>query len=155
MRHPSLLPLSHDHHHGLALALRCRKQALGQLKPMGAAGLRLRAAECLDFYRNHLVGHFQVEEEVLFPALREALPQCTALIDELVGEHERLHQLVARLEAGTGLAKEIFDLGDLLEAHIRKEERQLFPLFEKQLEAGRAEAIGAEIAKRLARGEGS
>ena len=45
MRHPSLLLLSHDHHHGLALALRCRKQGLGQIKPMGAEGLRERAKE--------------------------------------------------------------------------------------------------------------
>lgn len=115
----------------------------------------MRAEECRDFYRNNLVGHFQAEEEVLFPALREAVPHCAALIEELLSEHERLHRLVPQLEAAIGLAKAIFDLGDLLEAHIRKEERQLFPLFEKQLEAGRAEAIGAEIAKRLARGDGS
>jgi hemerythrin-like domain-containing protein len=40
----------------------------------------------------------------------------------------------------------IFDLGDLLERHIRREERELFPLFEQH-----AEVIGAdEIAERLA-----
>jgi len=39
----------------------------------------------------------------------------------------------------------IFDLGDLLERHIRREERELFPLFEQH-----AEIIGAdEIAERL------
>ena len=65
MRHPSLIALSHDHHHGLALALRCRKQALGQLKPMGAAGLRQRAAEFLAFYADNLLAHFKAEEEVL------------------------------------------------------------------------------------------
>lgn len=41
MRHPSLVRLSHDHHHGLALALRCRKQALGQIRPMGVRGFIL------------------------------------------------------------------------------------------------------------------
>ena len=71
MRHPSLVLLSHDHHHGLALALRCRKQALGQIKPMGAEGLRARAQEFLDFYRDNLVAHFKAEEEVLFPLMRE------------------------------------------------------------------------------------
>ena len=74
MRHPSLIPLSHDHHHGLALALRCRKQALGQLKPMGAAGLRERAAEFLEFYRSNLALHFRAEEEALFPPMRAVLP---------------------------------------------------------------------------------
>src|SRR6185503_4309767 len=70
MRHPSLLPLSHDHHHGLALALRCRKQALGQIKPMGAVGLKERADEVLSFFRNNLIAHFGAEEEFLFPFMR-------------------------------------------------------------------------------------
>ena len=57
-RNQSLVALSHDHHHGLALALRCRKQALGQLKPMGAAGLAERAQEFLNFYNSNLARHF-------------------------------------------------------------------------------------------------
>ena len=153
-RHPSLIPLSHDHHHGLALALRCRKQALGQLKPIGAAGLRERAGEFVAFYTNNLQAHFLAEEEVLFPALRAALPETAAVIDELIRDHAALRQAVPQLEAGTGLAKLVFDLGDLLERHIRKEERELFPLFERHVESLPAEAIGAELAKILAAGAG-
>src|SRR5512139_1070990 len=100
MRHPSLLPLSHDHHHGLALALRCRKQALGQLKPMGAAGLRERAKEFIDFYRVNLCRHFRAEEEILFPLMRTAMPVSAAMLDELLAQHEQLRQAVAQLEAG-------------------------------------------------------
>ena len=149
MRHASLIALSHDHHRGLALALRCRKQALGQLKPMGATGLKLRAEECLDFYKKNLVGHFGAEEEILFPAMRAAAPESAVLIEELLSQHAQLQRLMPQLEAGTGLAKLIFDLGDLLEAHIRKEERELFPLFEIHMEASQAESIGAEINERL------
>src|SRR5678816_2603823 len=130
MRHSSLVLLSHDHHHGLALALRCRKQALGQLKPMGAAGLRERAKEFVDFYRINLIAHFRAEEEILFPLMRAAVPGSAALLDELLGQHEQFRQAVPKLEAGSGLAKFIFDVGDLLERHIRREERELFPLFE-------------------------
>ena len=82
MRHPSLVLLSQDHHHGLALALRCRKQALGQLKPMGAAGLRERAKEFGDFYRINLIAHFRAEEEILLPFMRRLVPGCAALLDE-------------------------------------------------------------------------
>jgi len=152
MRHPSLVLLSHDHHHGLALALRCRKQALGQLKPMGAAGLRERAKEFADFYRINLIAHFRAEEEILFPLMRAALPGSAALLDELLGQHEQLCQAVPRLEAGRGLAKLIFDLGDLLEGHIRKEERELFPLFEAHIDAPQAEKIGVELKKILDEG---
>src|SRR5262249_32618119 len=142
MRHASLTRLSHDHHHGLALALRCRKQSLGQLKPMGSAGLRERAREVVDFYQTQLVRHFRAEEEILFPSMREAVPQSAALIGELLGQHEQLRQMISQLEAGSGLAKTIFDLGDVLERHIRKEERELFPLFETHIETAQAEAIG-------------
>lgn len=149
MRHPSLIPLSHDHHHGLALALRCRKQALGQLKPLGASGLRERANEFLEFYRANLVPHFRAEETVLFPPLRETMPGSAALIDELCRQHEELHRAVPSLESGTGLAKLIFDLADLLERHIRKEERELFPLFETHFDDAAAERIGVELKRIL------
>lgn len=152
MRHPSLIPLSHDHHHGLALALRCRKQALGQLKPMGAAGLRERAAEFLEFYRSNLALHFRAEEEALFPPMRAVLPDISSLLDELAREHAALRQGATQLEAGLGLAKLVFDLGDLLERHIRKEERELFPLFEKHAESLNAEAVGAALKDILAAG---
>jgi iron-sulfur cluster repair protein YtfE (RIC family) len=152
MRHPSLVPLSQDHHQGLALALRCRKQALGQLKPMGAAGLRERTNEYLEFYQANLVAHFRAEEEVLFPLLRASLPDSAAMLDELIREHEQLRQAASQMAAGSGLAKLIFDLGDLLERHIRKEERELFPLFEANIDSTKAESIGVELKKILDEG---
>jgi iron-sulfur cluster repair protein YtfE (RIC family) len=154
MRHPSLIPLSHDHHHGLALALRCRKQALGQLKPMGPAGLRQRANELSEFFAANLVAHFRAEEKVLFPLMRAAVPGIAVMVDELIGQHEQIRKAVPQLEAGTGLAKLIFDLGDLLERHIRKEERELFPLFEQHVEGLKAEAVGSEIKTVMAEGVG-
>ncbi len=149
MRHASLVPLSQDHHHGLALALKCRKQALGQIRPMGAEGLRERAREFLVFYESNLVPHFRAEEEVLFPLLRSAVPASEEMIDELVQNHAQIRQATPQLEAGTGLAKLIFDLGDLLERHIRKEERELFPLFEQHVDREKAEIAGVEMKKIL------
>lgn len=145
MRHPSLVPLSHDHHHGLALALRCRKQSLGQIKPLGAEGLRARAQEVLEFYRDNLVAHFKAEEEVLFPLMRDQVAGCGDMLDQLVRDHEQLRRAMPQLEAGAGLGKLIFDLGDLLERHIRKEERELFPLFEAHVDAEMAEQLGVRL----------
>lgn len=149
MRHASLVPLSQDHHHGLALALRCRKQSLGQIKPMGADGLLERTKEFLAFYASNLILHFRAEEEVLFPLLRSVVPASGEMIDELVRNHAQIHAAIPQLEAGTGLAKLIFDLGDLLERHIRKEERELFPLFEQHVEGENAETAGVEIKRIL------
>jgi iron-sulfur cluster repair protein YtfE (RIC family) len=149
MRHASLVPLSHDHHQGLALALRCRKQSLGQIKPMGAEGLRERAKEFLTFYASNLIPHFRAEEEVLFPLLRSVVPGSEEMIDELMRDHARIRQAIPQIEGGTGLAKLIFDLGDLLERHIRKEERELFPLFEQHVEGAKAETARVEIKRIL------
>lgn len=148
-RHPSLIPLSHDHHHGLALALRCRKQALGRLKPLGAQGLKERAQELKEFFRASLTPHFAAEESALFPFMRSSIPEAENLIGELLAEHEQLRGWVGRLEDEKHLAKTLFEAADLLERHIRREERELFPLFEAHADSGGAESVGEEIAKMI------
>ena len=145
-RHPGLVPLSHDHHHALALALRCRKQALGQIKPTGVEGLRLRVNEFLTLYAAELSSHFEAEEKILFPQMSLHVPESEQLIEDLLLDHDTVRLASAKLQATVALGKVIFDLGDLLERHVRREERELFPLFEQH-----AEIIGAdEIAERLA-----
>ena len=151
MRHPSLIPLSHDHHHGLGLALRCRKQALGRIKPMGAEGLKERAEEFNNFFAQNLTRHFRAEEEALFPWLSSSVPDSQPLIGELLRDHELLRAAAAGLSKAGNLAKILFDAGDLLERHIRREERELFPLFEKHVTAGDGERLKTAIEKILAR----
>lgn len=145
MRHPVLIPLSHDHHHGLALALRCRKQALGQVQSASAAGLRERAREFQEFFAHNLLNHFRAEEEVLFPELSARVPESREMIELLLKEHEQFRSTVPELDSEAGLAKLIFDLGDLLERHIRKEERELFPLFEAYVALFDVETLGERI----------
>ena len=153
MRHPSLVSLSHDHHHGLALALRCRKQALGQMRPMGSEGLKARTKEFQEFFSGHLVQHFRAEEEVLFPLLILFEPESRPMIDELQLEHARIRSVELQLQTEHGLGKLIFDLGDLLERHIRKEERELFPLFEQKVPAEEARIAGEKIQEILTQGQ--
>ena len=144
-RHPSLVPLSHDHHHGLALALRCRKQALGRLKPLGTQGLKERAKDFKEFFGGSLVRHFRAEEDVLFPFMRSVIPESEPLIGELLLEHRRFREWVGRLDDEKHLAKVLFEAADLLERHIRREERELFPLFEARAAPGDAESVGKKI----------
>jgi len=150
MRHPALIPLSRDHRHALALALRCRKQALGQLKPLGQEGLRERAREARDFFSLHLATHFHAEEAGLFPMMESLAAESAPLIGRLKQEHERLRSLVAAMEASEGLGKLLFEFGDLLEGHVRREERELFPLFETRIGESEADAIGHRIKALLA-----
>jgi iron-sulfur cluster repair protein YtfE (RIC family) len=155
MRDASLVPLSRDHHHALALAVRCRKQALGQIKPTGPDGLRERAAEVLRFYAHNLVAHFRAEEKILFPLLQSLVPESRQLVDELSRDHEQIRAAVRQLETAPGLSKIIFDLGDLLEKHVRREERELFPLFEKHASKNEAQTAGGRIKAILEAGPGT
>lgn len=87
---------------------------------------------------------------MLFPYLGEVAPESGPMIDELIQDHEQIRATASKLEAGAASAKLIFDLGDLLERHIRKEERELFPLFEQYADTEKAEAIGAAMKKIVA-----
>jgi hemerythrin-like domain-containing protein len=149
MRHPSLIPLSHDHHHGLALALRCRKQALGRIKPLGIQGLKERAQELKEFFGASLAPHFRAEEDELFPFMRSSIPESEPLIGELLSEHAQLRDWLARLEDEKHLAKVLFEAADLLERHIRREERELFPLFEARAAPADADLVGKKIRKMI------
>ena len=145
-RHPSLIPLSHDHHHALALAIRCRKQALGQLNPGNPKAMKAFAEEVKKFFLQNLDPHFEAEEKVLFPLIKlHSNDDGEPLITALLSDHERIRKTVTALEKESELSKTLFDLGDLLDRHIRQEERVLFPIFEQAVPANKAEKAGIDI----------
>jgi hemerythrin-like domain-containing protein len=130
-RHSALIPLSRDHHDGLAQALRLRRAA-GD----GDASARLAAArEFVEFFRSEERVHLRDEEEELFPLfLRHVRSQPAPLRDARI-QHVRLEGFARTLEiavaAGSVDRGTLDAAGELLEAHIRLEERQLFPLIEE------------------------
>lgn len=101
-RHPALEPFSRDHNTGLILA-----RALIEARP----GVETQFREA---WARELADHFAEEEELLGPLCSEAA------LAQLRAEHARIAELGARLpESAT-------ELGNVLEAHIRWEERVLF-----------------------------
>jgi hemerythrin-like domain-containing protein len=128
-RHAALIPLSHDHHDALVAARRLRRAADGTERAAAAAAF-------LAFFAADTVGHFRQEEELLFPQVVDRA-ETQALVVEALLQHQRLHalaaQLTADLAAGSTDPVVMRDLGQLLEAHVRLEERQLFPLIEELL----------------------
>jgi hypothetical protein len=96
------------------------------------------AREFVAFFDSWGVAHFREEEERLFPLLFEDAGAEEAP-DELVRallDHVRLHALAARLRAqlaeGDVEAETLQRAGTLLAAHVRLEERELFPLIERR-----------------------
>ena len=122
-RKPALIPLSHDHHHVLAAARRLR---LSSDRANASAG----AAVFSRFFAAESVRHFREEEERLFPLVADA-EEARPLIVRALLEHQQLHALAARVARGD--TAPMRDLAELLEAHVRFEERELFPLIERLL----------------------
>lgn len=109
-RDPRLRGLSSEHHAALGWARRLQSRST-------------TPAELAARFEAELTAHFAIEERLLAPALREAGE--TGLADRLVREHRALR---AAAEAGDAPA-----FGRLLEAHVRFEERELFPRCEAVL----------------------
>ena len=148
-RHPSLIPLSHDHHHGLVLAFRLREGLPHSQKPVDSP--QEQAEDAVRFFRDNLVIHFRAEEEALFPAIRTYLPHTATILDTLTAEHGEMRTQVANLAHTSSdevlLQTKLKAFGDVLERHIRREERELFPLYEANIPEAEATRIGREIAR--------
>lgn len=70
--------------------------------------------------------HFRKEEEALFP-LVIGVEEARALLVQALLDHQHVYEL----EAGGDVRATMRELGERLEAHVRLEERQLFPLIER------------------------
>ena len=76
-----------------------------------------------------LTVHAQIEEEIFYPAVREAINE-TDLLDEAEVEHQSAKELMAQIEAGAE-ADDMFDakvkvLGEYVDHHIKEEKNELF-----------------------------
>ena len=77
-----------------------------------------------------LTVHAQIEEEIFYPAVREALKE-TDLIDEAAVEHQTAKDLIAQIRAA-GEPDEMFDakvkvLGEYIDHHVKEERGEMFP----------------------------
>ena len=139
-RHDSLIPLSREHHYGLMVCLRIHK-GIEQHKT-NADWLSERARKASLFFESDLKSHFKTEEEIVFPAM-SAITEAKPTIEELIEEHRGLERLVHELQQAQGshLARLLLEFADLLESHIRKEERVLFPCYERNISPEDAERV--------------
>jgi hemerythrin-like domain-containing protein len=142
LRDPSLIPLSHQHHNGLALGVLTRRSLAADGTPENVAR---QAQRIVQRYELELRNHFEIEEQVLFPACG-AMP----IIAELVAEHRAMEAMVAKLR--TDPSREgIEEFCDLLARHIRREENELFEQIQRELPRDVLDGAGREIDRRAVR----
>ncbi len=137
-RSNELVPLSRDHHSGLLL---CWKIKTGIQKSIDADRI---ANYVVFYYRSHLEEHFRQEEEYIFPLPGKEDP----LIQKAVSEHRELTGLITQLVSEKPKGYENLEkLMNLLETHIRYEERELFPYIEQKADNSRFKNAGEIIAE--------
>jgi hemerythrin-like domain-containing protein len=132
-RHAALIPLTHDHHHTLAQARRL-KEAASVGDDIKAA--RRTADDFVNFYLGRARHHFHEEEELFFPPVVDD-DDARDLVARAMADHLRLHGYVRRLRrdlrSGHVEGELLVEIADLLEAHVRLEENELFPLIEEKV----------------------
>jgi hypothetical protein len=132
-RIPELRRLSEDHHHGLVLARRARLAGEGN----GGVPDSHVWEEIERRFRDELEPHFRIEEEYLAPPL-VALGE-TELIRRFNRDHRMLRESVGDPSARSPSALKQF--GEMLERHIRFEERELFETAQQRLSSDELRAI--------------
>lgn len=127
-RHPALSDLSRHHHHALALCLKINKTADDpSAQPTLVEAIR-------EFWEQGGQEHFREEEEIVLPSYSRYAdidhPEITAMLLEHV-QIRAMADVITRIE-GEHQA-DIRQFAAILEKHVRREERVIFPMVEKAL----------------------
>jgi len=134
-RNKNLVELSKDHHHGLLLGWK--------IKQGFKFGVNLK--EIVNYINHFAAGalypHFDEEENQLLPFIDAEDPYRKRTIEE----HLQLKKLIASLSDSSS-EETLLNLAALLDAHIRFEERELFPYMETLLSDEELDQIGKLIA---------
>jgi hemerythrin-like domain-containing protein len=145
LRDANLIPLSHQHQHALALCVLVeRALAAGGKQPVCDE----QARSVVNHFDAEMRTHFDIEEQVLFPALIN-FERVADLVNELSDEHHRMRELVDRLRTG-GDSPVLAEFTDLLRRHVRKEENVLFQQAQELLGREQLDGLGEQIAARVA-----
>jgi hypothetical protein len=133
-RHPSLFALSHHHQHVLV-----------QAKKLGRVTDQVGEAKRLELARGFLtlwipagIQHFRQEEEILLPVMARYAGLDHPFFVRLSHEHLEIRSLIDSISDSlqsnqAPMAETLSRLGQLLDAHIRFEEHEVFPFAESLL----------------------
>lgn len=131
-RNKSLVMLSKDHHYGLLASWKIRR------------GFDLKTAPkriidfIINFWETHLNAHFIAEEKAIFNTIKHAL------VEEALQQHAQL-KLLLQLISKEGTIEQLANFADLLEQHIRFEERQVFKMLQQELPEEELNEIGKKL----------
>jgi hemerythrin superfamily protein len=113
-------------------------------------GGRSDPAPLLEELANSLAAHMAIEQDIFYPAIKEADAD---LINEAFEEHAVAELALKRLLATDPEAEEfqarVTTLKELIEHHVEEEEEELFPKVEKAFEEDSLEELGKVMKARF------
>lgn len=131
-RNENIVKLSRDHHSGLLCSWKIRQ---GIKKEIESERIK---KYILYFFEHHLKDHFREEEEILCPYLEDEYTE------RIRSEHQQINELIAKIETSE-TSSLLPAFADLLEQHIRFEERNWFPHLEEKLDNSTLIKIGKDL----------
>ena len=123
-RHPFIIEYSKDHHYGLLLVWKIRQGLKKSIEPHRIAGYINLFAE------KELIPHFDEEEKFLL----NLLSPNDELRIEATNQHIELRQFLFEIEHEKVYNSTLECFSNLLEKHIRFEEREFFPHLQKTID---------------------
>ena len=144
LRDKSLVPLSRQHQHALALCVRINRAPLASPREVQAW-----QAEVEQHFALEIQYHFATEEREVFPRARQQA-HLAPLVKELLAEHAQLRDYFEGAKARGLDGATLRRFAGMLSNHIRKEERQLFEEMQKHMSAVELEKMGSHIERSLA-----
>src|SRR5690348_675147 len=134
-RYKALVSFSKDHHFGLLLSWKIR-QGIDK----GVSSERI-SNYVLYFFENDLHKHFDEEEKMLFALL----PSQDVLRKKAEAQHQSIYQLVKTIKANKDQQSVLKQLADVLEEHLRFEERELFNHIQQQVPPAELEKVSSRV----------
>jgi hemerythrin-like domain-containing protein len=136
-RDEALQQLSRDHHRALEVALKLRRATAADAVP--ARDRFMESGE-------HGALHFRVEEDVMLPAFARHGDPTGPEVVRVLTDHVEIRRRAADLESASDPdAADLNALGEMLNDHVRHEERVLFPLIEESLPPAELKTLARRI----------
>lgn len=131
-RNKNLVNLSKDHHFGLLASWKIRHGLELKTEPKRISDF------IINFWEKHLSSHFNAEEVTVFNVIKHPL------IDEALAQHLKLRTLITSISKDCN-TEQITGFANLLEQHIRFEERQVFKMLQQELSEEKLDEIGKHL----------
>jgi hypothetical protein len=139
-RHPALEQLSRDHHQALVVAQRLKRAS-------DATGTSARAG-FVKYWEAEGRAHFREEEEILLPGCAGFVNPDEPIVAKVLTDHVRIRHFADTVQGVDRPGLDVLhDLGTQLEQHVRREERELFPLIEQSLPEAELDRLVALLAR--------